>query len=87
MEVQVQENTKVVTLRSVYQVINETLYPLELTLVDDAGQPMYSVEKIGMIQQYALEDEAMICFESSGPKLCPSYRSGEQEQSTSAARP
>ncbi|OSX67568.1 hypothetical protein POSPLADRAFT_1064162 [Postia placenta MAD-698-R-SB12] len=60
VEVQVQENTKVVTLRSVYQVINETLYPLELTLVDDAGQPMYSVEKIGMIQQYALEDEAMI---------------------------
>lgn len=49
VEIRVQGNTKVITLRSVYKVMNETLYPLELTLVDESGQPVYSVEKIGML--------------------------------------
>lgn len=46
-EVRVQDNVKVITLQSTYKVVNETLYPLELTLVDDSGQPTHSVEKIG----------------------------------------
>ena len=46
-EVRVQGNTKVVTLRSVYSVVNDTLYPVEVTLLDEAGQPMHPVEKIG----------------------------------------
>ena len=46
-DVKVQDNVKVVTLRSTYKVENNTLYPLEITLVDEAGQPAYSPEKIG----------------------------------------
>jgi vacuolar protein sorting-associated protein 13A/C len=34
-EVKVQDNVKIVTIRSTYKVENQTLYPLELTLVDD----------------------------------------------------
>jgi len=43
----VQDNVKVVTIRSTYKIENQTLYPLELTLVDDTGHPVYSLEKIG----------------------------------------
>ena len=46
-EVKVQDNVKLATLRSTYKVENLTLYPVELTLVDDNGRPMYSLEKIG----------------------------------------
>jgi vacuolar protein sorting-associated protein 13A/C len=46
-EVKVQDNVKTVTIRSTYKIENKTLYPLELTLVDDVGQPVYSLEKIG----------------------------------------
>lgn len=46
-EVSVQDNVKVVTLRSTYKVENLTLYPLEITLVDEAGRPVHSLEKIG----------------------------------------
>jgi len=46
-EVKVQDNVKLVTLRSTYKVENLTLYPIELTLVDDKGRPVYSLEKIG----------------------------------------
>ena len=46
-EVKMQDNVKLVTLRSTYKVDNETLYPLELMLVDDSGQPVHPVEKIG----------------------------------------
>lgn len=46
-EVKVQNNVKLVTLRSTYKVENLTLYPIELILVDDKGQPVYSLEKIG----------------------------------------
>ena len=46
-DVKVQDNVKVVTLRSTYKVENNALYPLEITLVDEAGQPAYSPEKIG----------------------------------------
>ena len=46
-EVVVQDNVKVVTLRSTYKVENHTLYPLELVLVDENGRPAGSLEKIG----------------------------------------
>lgn len=46
-EIKVQDNVKIVTLRSAYKVENLTLYPLELILVDERGQPVHSVEKIG----------------------------------------
>ncbi|KZT02705.1 vacuolar protein sorting-associated protein 13 [Laetiporus sulphureus 93-53] len=59
VEVRVQGNVKVVTLRSIYRVVNDTLYPLELTLVDEAGQPVHSVEKIAPGQDYALPIEAV----------------------------
>ncbi|KAH9937704.1 vacuolar protein sorting-associated protein 13 [Fomitopsis serialis] len=58
-EVRVQENAKVVTLRSVYNVANDTLYPLELTLVDESGQPMHPVEKIAPGQDFAVPIEAV----------------------------
>jgi vacuolar protein sorting-associated protein 13A/C len=47
-EVKVQDNVKLVTLRSTYKIENLTLYPIELTLVDDKGRPLYSLEKIGI---------------------------------------
>lgn len=43
----VQGNVKLVVLRSTYKIENHTLYPTELTLVDETGQPVYAVEKIG----------------------------------------
>ncbi|KAI0932190.1 hypothetical protein AcW2_000882 [Taiwanofungus camphoratus] len=58
-EVRVQDNVKVITLQSTYKVVNETLYPLELTLVDDSGQPTHSVEKIVPGQDYALPIESV----------------------------
>lgn len=47
VEVTVQDSVKVVTLRSTYKIENLTLYPLEVTLVDEAGHPAYALEKIG----------------------------------------
>lgn len=46
-EISIKDNVKIVTLRSTYKVENQTLYPLELTLVDNSGHPVYPVEKIG----------------------------------------
>lgn len=45
--VSVEDNVKIVTLRSTYLVENQTFYPLELMLVDHTGHPVYSLEKIG----------------------------------------
>ncbi|TBU65089.1 vacuolar protein sorting-associated protein 13 [Dichomitus squalens] len=58
-EVKVEGNAKTVVLRSTYKVENNTLYPLELTLVDETGQPVYAVEKIVPGQDYALPLEAV----------------------------
>ncbi|KZT30580.1 vacuolar protein sorting-associated protein 13 [Neolentinus lepideus HHB14362 ss-1] len=59
-EVQVQEdNVKVVTLRSTYKVENQTLYPVELTMVDESGRPVYSLEKIAPGQDFSLPIEAV----------------------------
>lgn len=45
--VTVEDNVKIVTLRSTYLMENLTFYPLELMLVDHTGHPVYSLEKIG----------------------------------------
>ena len=45
-DVRVMDNVKVVTIRSTYRIENRTLYPLELTVVDD-GSSSFPVEKIG----------------------------------------
>ncbi|KAI6133067.1 vacuolar protein sorting-associated protein 13 [Pisolithus croceorrhizus] len=55
----VENNVKIVTLRSTYLVVNQTFYPLELMLVDNSGRPVYSVEKILPGQDYALPIEAV----------------------------
>jgi vacuolar protein sorting-associated protein 13A/C len=48
VEVKVEDNVKVVTLRSTYKIENSTLYPLELLLIDESNHPVDSVHKIGM---------------------------------------
>ncbi|KAJ3917835.1 vacuolar protein sorting-associated protein 13 [Lentinula edodes] len=58
-EVKVEDNVKVVTIRSTYKVENQTLYPLEVTLVDERGHPVYSLEKVAPGQDYALPIEAV----------------------------
>ncbi|OSD03423.1 vacuolar protein sorting-associated protein 13 [Trametes coccinea BRFM310] len=58
-EVKVQGNVKLVVLRSTYKIENLTLYPLELTLVDETGQPVYAVEKIVPGQDYVLPLDAV----------------------------
>lgn len=50
---------KVVVIRSTYQIENQTLYPLELTLVDQTGHPVSSVEKIPPGYDYALPIETV----------------------------
>ena len=46
-EVSVEDNVKVVTLCSTYKAVNQTVYPLDVTLVDESGHPVRSLEKIG----------------------------------------
>jgi vacuolar protein sorting-associated protein 13A/C len=58
-EVKVVENVKEIVFRSTYRIENQTFYPLELTLVDDGGQPVYSLEKIYPGQDYSLPLESV----------------------------
>ena len=58
-EVKVVDNVKVVTIRSTFKVENLTLYPIEVTLVDEHGHPVYSLEKVAPGQDYALPIEAV----------------------------
>ncbi|KAI0669883.1 vacuolar protein sorting-associated protein 13 [Trametes maxima] len=58
-EVKVEGNVKLVVLRSTYKIENLTLYPLELTLVDETGHPVYAVEKIVPGKDYALPLDAV----------------------------
>ncbi|KAF7306925.1 hypothetical protein MIND_00485000 [Mycena indigotica] len=53
VEVKVIDTVKVVTFRSTYKVENLTLYPIELTLVDDNG-PVQGVQKIAPGDHYSL---------------------------------
>ncbi|KAF9459895.1 vacuolar protein sorting-associated protein 13 [Collybia nuda] len=59
-EIRVVDNVKVVTIRSIYKIENQTLYPLELTLVDDTGHPVFSLEKIAPGQDYSLPIDAVM---------------------------
>lgn len=52
-EITVQDNVKVITLRSTYNVENLTSYPIELILVDSANKPAYAVQKIGKHLPYS----------------------------------
>ena len=45
-DITIKDNVKIVTLRSTYKVENQTLYPVEVAMVDSEGSPV-SVEKIG----------------------------------------
>ncbi|KAJ7492621.1 vacuolar protein sorting-associated protein 13 [Mycena latifolia] len=58
-EVKVVDTVKVVTLRSTYKIENLTLYPVEVTLVDDTGHPVQSLEKVAPGEHYSLPIEAV----------------------------
>lgn len=53
-EIKVVDSVKLVTLRSTYKVENNTLYPLELMLVNDQGEPLHSVERLAPDESYAV---------------------------------
>lgn len=46
-EIMAKDNIKIVTLRSTYNITNQTFYPLEIALVDDSGHLISQAEKIG----------------------------------------
>ncbi|KAJ7783787.1 vacuolar protein sorting-associated protein 13 [Mycena maculata] len=81
VEVTVVDTVKVVTLRSTYKVENLTLYPLEVTLVDDIGHPIQSLEKVAPGEHYSLPIEAVTSNkiriqpdQGFGYKWCPALR-------------
>lgn len=85
-EVKVQDNVKIVTFRSTYKVENQTLYPLELTLIDDSGHPVYSIEKIGT-ENATIDMIILIMSRSSGARLRVTHRSGCSESNQAPAGP
>lgn len=78
-EVIMKDNIKIVTLRSTYKVENQTFYPLEITLVDDTGHPVYPIEKIGMLQSNCLRNTMSQQPCSSGSRLCNTNRGRDTE--------
>ncbi|KAL5518944.1 VPS13 [Sanghuangporus vaninii] len=58
-EIVIKDNVKIVTLRSTYKVENQTFYPLEITLVDETGHPVYPIEKIVPGDDFFLPIEAV----------------------------
>lgn len=86
-EVKVQDNVKLVTLRSTYQVENLTLYPIELTLVDDNGRPVYSLEKIGAYYFLRLPWRSTDGAHSSRTVLRSADRGCWPQQDPDSARP
>lgn len=50
-DIVVENNVKIVTLRSTYNVFNDCLYPMELILVDTNNKPAQPAQKIGMSSQ------------------------------------
>ncbi|KAL0951191.1 hypothetical protein HGRIS_007919 [Hohenbuehelia grisea] len=58
-EVTVEDTVKIITLRSTYKVENQTLYPLEVAMVDDKGHAVSTPEKISPGQDYYLPIEAI----------------------------
>ncbi|KAJ6604648.1 vacuolar protein sorting-associated protein 13 [Mycena vulgaris] len=80
-EVKVVDTVKVVTLRSTYKIENLTLYPVEVTLVDDTGHPVQSLEKVAPGEHYSLPIEAVTLNkvriqpdQGFGYKWCPAIR-------------
>lgn len=61
-EITIKDSVKVVTLRSTYKVENQTFYPLEISLVDNTGHPVYPIEKIGVLYFFAASCMALIAF-------------------------
>ncbi|KAG8799617.1 hypothetical protein FRC17_007079, partial [Serendipita sp. 399] len=59
-DVVVEDNVKLVTLRSTYKIDNECLYPLEVILVDEHNKPVYAPQKIDAKQSYSLPIEAVM---------------------------
>ncbi len=47
-DIVVENNVKIVPLRSTYNVFNACLYPMELILVDENNKPAQAVQKIGV---------------------------------------
>lgn len=47
IEVTVKDNVKIVTLRSTYKLENQTLYPIDVVLVDSQGKPSHPLQKLG----------------------------------------
>ena len=47
-DIVVENNVKIVTLRSTYNVFNNCLYPMEIILVDANNKPTQAVQKIGV---------------------------------------
>ncbi|KAJ7038206.1 vacuolar protein sorting-associated protein 13 [Mycena alexandri] len=81
VEVKVVDTVKLVTLRSTYQIENLTLYPIELTVVDDGGHPIQSLEKVAPGEHYSLPIEAVTSNkirvqpdQGFGYKWCPPIR-------------
>jgi len=58
-EITVVDNTKIITIRSTYKIENLTLYPLELMLVNDAGQPIHPLHKIIPGNDFSVPIEAV----------------------------
>ena len=57
-EVKLQDNVKVITFRSTFKVENHTLVPVELTVVDDAGNPTEMVRRIAPGEECPVPIEA-----------------------------
>ncbi|KAK2461917.1 hypothetical protein APHAL10511_006380 [Amanita phalloides] len=53
-EIKVVDSVKLVTLRSTYKIENSTLYPLELMLVNEQGEPIHSVERLAPGDSYPI---------------------------------
>lgn len=68
-EVSVNDNVKVITIRSTYRIENQSLYPLEISLVDDQGKPVHSLEKIGRSCPIR-GDTTLTAYTSSRARLC-----------------
>ncbi|TFK77101.1 vacuolar protein sorting-associated protein 13 [Pluteus cervinus] len=58
-EIKVVDSVKVVTLRSTYKIQNETLYTLEVMLIDNLGRPTDSIQKVLPGQDFSLPIEAV----------------------------
>ncbi|KAG8928477.1 hypothetical protein FRC01_005870 [Tulasnella sp. 417] len=59
-EVTVKDNVKHVTLRSTYKLENNTLYPIDVVLVDSRGRPSHQLKKLSPGEDYVVPIEAVL---------------------------